>query len=325
MSINEDLKTRLQNKLGKTEGKGAKPSRLAIALENADNYLSQSSAITQEPLEGEVIVKLHATSVDPNPYQHRTHFNQAKIDELRVSMELNGQNQPIGVRRHGDRYQIIFGERRWRAALGTEHKMIDAVIRDISDLEMHYVCLSENTNREAIYDYERWIGIQSLLEIERPVNEITSRMGISVQDYYKIRCFGAFPTELKEFLDKHPAALQRNDAQEVAKMYKDFGADIPEGFADDLINLMEMYLKKEIKSRGEIIKKMKAKYVQKKSRNREKVNEERQLVIDGNRVGTFVRTPSEVRIVVDKSELSQDKVDEFEQLMQKFFEITEPA
>ncbi len=315
--MNEDLKAQLNAKLGSKSS-----SRLALAVASADEYMKLSEPTAPDIQEGEVIVRLHATSIDPNPYQHRTRFEQDKIDELRISMELNGQNQPIGVRKNGDRYQIIFGERRWRAALGTEEKLVDAVVRDVSDLEMRYICLSENSNREAAYDYEKWIGIQHLIEIDRPVAEITSRMGISVPDYYKIRCFGAFPAELKEFMAMNPSALQRNDAQEVAKIYKDFGSEIPEGLTEDFIRYMEMYLKKEIRNRGDIVKRIKSKYVSKKSRNREKVNQEHDLNIEGARVGLLVKTPSEFRIIVDKSELSKDKLDELEEMVSNFFHVS---
>src|SRR6476660_7024302 len=71
--------------------------------------------------------------IDPNPEQPRTYFADDKLNELAASIRANGVVQPIVLRRAGSRYQIVAGERRWRASQRAELRRIPAVVRDIPD------------------------------------------------------------------------------------------------------------------------------------------------------------------------------------------------
>ena len=67
--------------------------------------------------------------IEPNPDQPRTRFAEEDLEELTASIRANGVVQPIVVRRKGDRYQIVAGERRWRASQRAELRRIPAVVR----------------------------------------------------------------------------------------------------------------------------------------------------------------------------------------------------
>src|SRR3954447_837076 len=71
--------------------------------------------------------------IEPNPEQPRTRFAEENLEELTQSIKANGVVQPIVVRRVGNRYQIVAGERRWRASQRAELRRIPAVVKEVSD------------------------------------------------------------------------------------------------------------------------------------------------------------------------------------------------
>src|ERR1041385_1924303 len=92
------------------------------------NALFPGSITTVE--QEELLLDVDVDLLDPNPDQPRTTFREAKIDELAASLRTNGIVQPFLVRRQADRYQIIAGERRWRAAQRAGLDKVPVVVRD---------------------------------------------------------------------------------------------------------------------------------------------------------------------------------------------------
>jgi ParB family chromosome partitioning protein len=92
--------------------------------------------------------------IQPNPMQPRTSFNSDGLEELAASIRANGIIQPIIVRRVGDSYQIVAGERRWRAARIAELAEVPVVIQDIADRSMLEIALIENIQREDLNPIE---------------------------------------------------------------------------------------------------------------------------------------------------------------------------
>jgi len=92
--------------------------------------------------------------IQPNPMQPRTHFNSDGLEELAASIRANGIIQPIIVRRVGDSYQIVAGERRWRAARIAELEEVPVVVQDVADRAMLEVALIENIQREDLNPIE---------------------------------------------------------------------------------------------------------------------------------------------------------------------------
>ena len=82
--------------------------------------------------------------IEPNPEQPRTRFAEANLEELAQSIRANGVIQPIVVRKFGNRYQIVAGERRWRASQRAELRRIPAVVREVSDEKLLELALIEN-------------------------------------------------------------------------------------------------------------------------------------------------------------------------------------
>lgn len=310
----EALKARKSNRSNTSIEKELEDNKRKI-LEYSQNYPNPTGPVEDR----ESVVKLDCRDIDKNPFQNRRRILPEKVKELAQSIRNNGQEQPIAVRRVGDRYQIIFGEHRWRACNELDNKTVDAVIREASDLDMIYSCYVENSNRSAIFDYERSISIRDLLDKNENRDTIRVRLGISEQDYYKIIKFQDLPKSVRDFLDENPAALQRNDAQDLVKIYKDLGSDIPDDFEDTLFKLMNDYLSKKLKNRGDIVKKLRDLYITKRTRNRPKQLQEKVLYSGKQKVGAIVIAPSEVRINIDKTEFPEDLVERFIQTVNIFF------
>ena len=107
--------------------------------------LSDSVSVAQ----GEEMLEVDVDLIDPNPAQPRGRFNEDKLDELAQSIRANGLVQPLLLRRGANgRYQIVAGERRWRAAQRAGLDRINAVIRSIPDSKLLELALIENIQRE---------------------------------------------------------------------------------------------------------------------------------------------------------------------------------
>ena len=102
--------------------------------------------------------------IEPNPHQPREDFDEEKLAELIASIKADGILQPILLRRAGDNYQIIAGERRWRAAREAGLSSIPAIVRDASDPEMLKIALIENLQREDLNPIEEATAYRDLME-----------------------------------------------------------------------------------------------------------------------------------------------------------------
>src|SRR5579871_3284911 len=92
--------------------------------------------------------------VQPNPMQPRTVFQPERLEELAASIRANGIIQPIIVRRQGDDYQIVAGERRWRAAQIAGLVEVPVVVQEVADRQMLELALIENIQREDLNPME---------------------------------------------------------------------------------------------------------------------------------------------------------------------------
>jgi ParB family chromosome partitioning protein len=102
--------------------------------------------------------------IRPNPNQPRMLFTEESIDELADSIAERGVLQPILLRPHGDGYEIIAGERRWRAAQRARLHTIPAIVRDIDDANAAEIALIENIQREDLNAIEEAEGYKQLID-----------------------------------------------------------------------------------------------------------------------------------------------------------------
>ncbi|MEO8649547.1 MAG: ParB/RepB/Spo0J family partition protein [Acidobacteriota bacterium] len=102
--------------------------------------------------------------ISPNPDQPRARFAESAMEELAQSIKANGVIQPIVVRKRGLRYEIIAGERRWRAAQRAGLKSIAAVVREVSDDKLLELALIENIQRQELNPIEEAAAYRKLID-----------------------------------------------------------------------------------------------------------------------------------------------------------------
>jgi ParB family chromosome partitioning protein len=122
---------------------------------------------SRPPVTGDTSLKVPVEQIHPNPWQPRQNFDEAAIKDLADSIRENGILQPILVRRHPEQpaqYQLIAGERRWRAAQLAQLHEVPVVVRELSDLKALEIALLENVQREDLTPLEEAEGYQRLLE-----------------------------------------------------------------------------------------------------------------------------------------------------------------
>ena len=120
-------------------------------------------ALLGSPTEADSLLDLELDQIKPNPNQPRKEFNQSSIDELAASLKSSGLIQPIVVRRVGQGYELIAGERRLRAARQAGFIRVPAVVRDATDVESLELALVENLMREDLNPIEEAQAYQRLL------------------------------------------------------------------------------------------------------------------------------------------------------------------
>jgi ParB family chromosome partitioning protein len=113
-----------------------------------------SALIPDAPPARDVPIELDIDRLVPNRHQPRANVDDAHLDDLARSIKVNGVIQPIVVRRQGDAYEIVAGERRWRAAQRAGLLRVPIAIRDVDDERLLEVALIENIQREDLNPIE---------------------------------------------------------------------------------------------------------------------------------------------------------------------------
>jgi ParB family chromosome partitioning protein len=112
--------------------------------------------------------------IDPSAFQPRVNFDESKLDELAKSIIANGVVQPLLMRRRGGRFELIAGERRWRAAQRAGLLKVPAVIRNVSDEKVLELALIENIQREDLNPIEEARAYRKLIDTLGLTQEIVA-------------------------------------------------------------------------------------------------------------------------------------------------------
>ena len=110
------------------------------------------------------MTEISISDIQPNPTQPRTDFDEEALEELADSIRQLGLIQPITVKRAGDKYIIISGERRWRASQKAGLTVVPAYVREVDDATLHAMALVENIQREDLNAIEISLGMQRLVD-----------------------------------------------------------------------------------------------------------------------------------------------------------------
>jgi ParB family transcriptional regulator, chromosome partitioning protein len=132
------------------------------------------------PARRETLRDVSVDAITPNPFQPRTHFDRTSLDELKLSIAEYGVLVPIIVRERGDRFELVAGERRWRASAELARASIPAIVRSGDDRDTLEVAMIENLQRENLNPLEEAAGFAALIEDHGfSQDEVAQRLGKS--------------------------------------------------------------------------------------------------------------------------------------------------
>ncbi|WP_090869331.1 nucleoid occlusion protein [Oceanobacillus limi] len=139
----------------------------------------EDSELDEESYHQDEVIEIPVQAIEPNRYQPRSIFNEEKIKELAQTINTHGMIQPIVVRKlDNEKYEIIAGERRWRAIQSLGWENVSAIIRDMTDTQTASVALIENLQREELTVIEEAVAYAKLLEMHNLTQEaLAQRLG----------------------------------------------------------------------------------------------------------------------------------------------------
>lgn len=144
------------------------------------NELFQIPEVEVGEKERDSILEVEITRIEPNPRQPRKEFHSEKLAELAASIREHGVVQPIVLRPRGEKFEIVAGERRWRAAKLADLERVPALVREFKDSEAMEIALIENLQREDLNPLEEAEAYQLLLSEHGLTQEaLAQRLGKS--------------------------------------------------------------------------------------------------------------------------------------------------
>ena len=194
--------------------------------------LSALISTAPSPQDNEELREIEIDLITPGEQQPRTSFDEAKLQELAQSIRVSGIIQPLLVRRRGGRFELVAGERRWRAAQLAGLTRVPAIVREIPDENLLELALIENIQRQELNAIEEANAYKRLIEtLGLTQEEVASRVGRDrtfITNYLRIL---KLPTEIQSLLEQekltfgHARALlgvsdphlQRRLAQRICK------------------------------------------------------------------------------------------------------------
>lgn len=185
----------------------------------------QGQDVVVEPTQHhlEEVVNIAIEKIVPNRYQPRTVFDEAKIEELARTIHTHGVIQPIVIRKMEDeKYEIIAGERRFRAMSKLQWTEVPAIIRNLSDKETASIALIENLQREELTAIEEAVAYQKLLKLHELTQEaLAQRLGKGQSTVANKLRLLKLPEEVqqailkKELSERHARALMQIKEKEL--------------------------------------------------------------------------------------------------------------
>lgn len=194
----------------------------------------QSEALARQPVQirqqesewpaahDEHDLEISLGAIDVSPYQPRLVFEEQAIRDLADSIEASGLINPVLVRQKSNgRYELVAGERRFRAHQVLRRLTIKATLRKLSDEAACLEALTDNEARENLCDYERGRSYNRILTsgLVKSQGELCRKIGVAKATVSRCLSYFKLPSEAIEILDKHPTVLGGTKAAEFASDY----------------------------------------------------------------------------------------------------------
>lgn len=165
--------------------------------------LSDTAATTSEEL-----LEIDIDLIEPSQAQPRTNFDEGRLEELAQSIRANGIVQPLLVRRRGARFQLVAGERRWRAAQRAGLQHVPAIVREIPDEKLLELALIENIQRQELNAIEEAHAYKRLIETLGLTQEmVAQRVGRDrsfITNYLRLL---RLPEDVQRFLEEEKISM----------------------------------------------------------------------------------------------------------------------
>ncbi len=189
--------------------------RLGRGLEALLGPISREQAETTGALRELPVALLH-----PNPYQPRTRLDESALGELAASIEASGLLQPVIVRSRGSGYELIAGERRWRAVQRLGWPTIPAVLKEVDDPTLLTLALIENLQRNELSVIDEAQGYRRLMEqFAVPQVEVARLIGRSRSTVANVLRLLRLPAEVRDLV--HDGALSEGHARALLALEND--------------------------------------------------------------------------------------------------------
>lgn len=206
--------------------------------------------------EKDQVTSISVNELRPNPFQPRRVFDQEKLQELAKSIEEHGIIQPLIVRKSFNGYEIVAGERRWRAAKITNLQDVPVVIREFSDLQLSEIALIENLQREDLNPIELAEAYAKLMEnFNLTQEELAKKVGQSrshIANYLRLM---NLPNEVREYVSRgtitmgHARAILGlpDESQQTTLAEKIAEEDLSVRVVEQLVNRLTKGMNREYK------------------------------------------------------------------------------
>jgi len=136
----------------------------ALISKNPSEKISNKEIISMEINESGSVAYVKTISILENRFQPRQNYDEAKLEELKASIKEKGVLQPILVRKHGDGFEVVAGERRLKAAKAIGLQQVPVIVKNVTDREALVLALVENIQREELNAIEEALGFKRLIE-----------------------------------------------------------------------------------------------------------------------------------------------------------------
>jgi ParB family chromosome partitioning protein len=252
--------------------------------------------------------------IDPNPYQPRRTFPAAEIQALASSIHEAGLLQPISVREHQGRYQIIAGERRLRAHKLLTRPSIEVIVIHADDATMAVWALAENVEREDLADYEIGKALRKVENLFPTKTKLAESLGMNREDMYRYYAFEILPEHLQNKLDLNPRLLSRSAAADIKRVLL---ANTEDSRAIDLLeeawDLLELAQIDQTKIAAFIEKRLDI------HQNRVLASPRSALKLarKGQQVGSISRDDNHIIVKLKSSSITEEQADKLQQYVQQ--------
>ena len=173
-------------------------------------------------MEEKIVIQIPIEEIVPNPYQPRRVFSEKSLEELKNSIESYGVLQPITVRKKNEKFELVAGERRLRAAKLANLKTIPAIVHEVSDETSAVLALLENLQREDLNFIEEALGYENLIkEHNFTQQQLAEKLGKSQSTIANKLRILKLPQSIKESLvqngltERHARALLKLPNEEL--------------------------------------------------------------------------------------------------------------